>query len=150
MYLVLNNTGTRIQNYISVAATLPCSDQNFKYVKCICKIYSSKLVKLSVCSGKGLTLETPALHQTSPAKNRPYQPLLIKPLWFIILHWYDSGSAYTLSLYFNAERPHIFTKTSIDARDWLGSPKECWLIFQSTVLSKAVHVLLRSSIVNKW
>ena len=29
-------------------------------------------------SGEGLTLETSAIHQTSQAKNIPYQPLLIQ------------------------------------------------------------------------
>ena len=32
----------------------------------------------SVCSGKGVTFETSAIHPTSRAKNIPYQPLGIK------------------------------------------------------------------------
>ena len=35
----------------------------------------------AVCSNEGLTLETSAKHHIPQAKNIPYQPLLIKPIF---------------------------------------------------------------------
>ena len=43
-------------------------------------------VDRSVCSDKGLTLETSAKHQIPQAKNIPYQPLLIKPIFSVLAH----------------------------------------------------------------
>ena len=45
----------------------------------------SRVVASSVCSDKGLTLETSATHHIPQAKNIPYQPLLIKPVLEILL-----------------------------------------------------------------
>ena len=45
------------------------------------KIDNGRLVlKKTVCSDEGLTLETSATHQIPQTKNIPYQPLLIKPI----------------------------------------------------------------------
>ena len=41
-------------------------------------------VKNRVCSVKGLMLETSATHQIPQAKNIPYQPLLIKPVFSLL------------------------------------------------------------------
>ena len=39
------------------------------------------LSPVGVCSDEGLTLETSARHHIPQAKNIPYQPLLIKPIF---------------------------------------------------------------------
>ena len=38
------------------------------------------------CSDEGLMLETSAKHHTPQAKNIPYQPLLIKPIFSVLAH----------------------------------------------------------------
>ena len=44
--------------------------------------YNIKEGNCTVCSDEGLTLETSATHQIQPqAKNIPYQPLLIRPVY---------------------------------------------------------------------
>ena len=53
---------------------LPCTSNFSNYSKAR-PCYSCET---TVYSDKGLTLETSVVHQTSRAKNMPYQPLLIK------------------------------------------------------------------------
>ena len=53
----------------------------------------------TVCSNEMLTVETSAVHQTSQAKNIPYQPLLIKPI---------------IGLFANAEKKYFFSKLHYD------------------------------------
>ena len=51
------------------------------------EIFGIETVLRTVSSDEGLTLETSATHHIPQARNIPYQPLLIKPVyrWFIIL-----------------------------------------------------------------
>ena len=39
-----------------------------------------------VCSDEGLTIEMSATHHIPPAKNTPYQPLLIKPIFSLLVN----------------------------------------------------------------
>ena len=39
-----------------------------------------------VCSDEGLTLETSSKHHIPQATNIPYQPLLIKPIFNVLVH----------------------------------------------------------------
>ena len=45
----------------------------------------------SVCSDERLTLETSAKHYIPQAKNIPYQPLLIKPIFSVLAHAENSS-----------------------------------------------------------
>ena len=51
------------------------------------EIFGIETVLRTVSSDEGLTLETSATHHIPQARNIPYQPLLIKPVyrWFIII-----------------------------------------------------------------
>ena len=48
--------------------------------------HSSTLPSFGVCSDEGLTLETSAIRHIRQAKNKPYQPLLIKPIFSVLSH----------------------------------------------------------------
>ena len=58
-----------------VSSISPSSEQSAKHH-----------IPQSVCSDKALTLETSAKHHIPQAKNIPYQPLLIKPIFSVLAH----------------------------------------------------------------
>ena len=55
---------------------ISCSELTFSWVRVV-RNWNS-------CSDEGLTLETSATHQIPQAKNRSYQPLLIKPVFSLL------------------------------------------------------------------
>ena len=56
------------------------------------------MITTTISSDEGLTLETSAKHHIPQAKNIPYQPLLIKPIFSVLAH---------------AEKNPVFFQTSL-------------------------------------
>ena len=82
------------------------------------------VIELTVCSNEEQTLETSSIHQTSQAKNKPYQPLLIKP---------------TFSLLTNEEKTFFFKLV------YQYLTKHCRVTFQFTSFLGVINFIERCS-----